>query len=728
MELYFLTPVTAVVAAAITIPALIALYMLKLRRRPVRVSSVLFWRDPGKPLDREANVPLRWPRPTANLLVQLIGAALLCAALGRPATRGTGEASPRVVILIDASASMSSLAPQPAAGPGISRLDEAKRAAKEACASLLAPRPGRETKVMVASFARDLAVKTGFVSGVREAHEAIDLIEPTDQAGDAPRAIESLGAVVTQAREREREFADDPAKGAADLIIFSDGAFAQGELSAPDNMRVSFRSAATRAESRPPAWAENAGIVSFAASRAAGEPELVRVFARLAALSASDSGSPERITRTVTLGTAAGVVARRAITMTREETDSGAGMVGPYSSTFVAEARIPLEGPIVLSIDQQDALGSDNTAVALLPPAAGPKILMVVPDGEPLPQEDDRLEGQGWAVYDVLRELNTSDVRAVHLSAYERFAGRDVADTFGMIVFDRVRPISPSEIPSISFGISPWLDGSGAMVGHAPEPIIWWKRGDRLLSGVSLDALQVPASMGSGAGEQAGTFEGVARTRLGPAIVVQPAVFVPEPSPPRIAVLFEVVSSGWMLDPGFAVFLSNAMGVLITRGSAGDTGSGPDPEESEWFTTGSSIILGGLPRSDSYVVDGAGSRATVNPIGTGSISIAALPRVGLYNIEPGERRVAVNLMNAAETLLPPTPALRVGGAVLDGSADAAPVRELWRWALLWAFALLMGEWLLGGLGSRVRDERSLRGPGSEREARGGPASSPKPLA
>lgn len=715
MDLYFLTPVTAVVAAAITIPALIALYMLKLRRRPVRVSSILFWRDPGKPLDREANVPLRRPKPTVNLLIQLIGAALLCAALGRPAIRGTGEASSRVMILIDASASMSSLAPQPAGGPAISRLDEAKRAAKEACASLLAPRPGRETKVMIASFARDLAVKTGFVSSVREAHEAIDLIEPTDQAGDAPKAIESLGAVVTQARERERDFADDLASGAADLIIFSDGAFAQGRLSAPDNMRVSFRSAATGAASQTPVWGENAGIVSFSASRSPGEPELVRVFARLAALPASDSESPERITRTVTLGTATGVVARRAITMSRTETDSGDGMAASYSASLVVEARVPADGPIVLSIDQEDALASDNTAVALLPPAAGPKILMVVPDEEPLPQEDESLQGQGWAVYDVLRELNTSDVRAVHLSAYERFAAQDVADTFGMIVFDRVRPTSPPAMPSISFGVSPWLAGSGAIEGHAPEPIIWWKRSDRLLSGVSLDALQVTASMSIAAGEQAAAFEGVARTRLGPAIVVQPAAFVPEPAPARIAVLFEVVSSDWMLDPGFAVFLSNAMGVLMTRGSAGDTGSGPDPEESEWFTTGSSIILGGLPRSDSYVVDGAGSRATVNPIGTGSISIAALPRVGLYNIEPGERRVAVNLMDADETLLPPSQTLRVGGAVLDGAAGAGSVRELWRWAVLSAFTLLMGEWLLGGLGSRVRDERPSRRPTAAHE-------------
>jgi len=83
---------------------ILALYMLKLRRREVAVSSTLLWQQVLR--DRQANAP--WQRLRRNLLLflQLTILAALVLALARPALRLPVVASGSVVVLLDASASM----------------------------------------------------------------------------------------------------------------------------------------------------------------------------------------------------------------------------------------------------------------------------------------------------------------------------------------------------------------------------------------------------------------------------------------------------------------------------------------------------------------------------------------------------------------------------------------------------------------------------------------------
>ncbi len=88
---------------ALAVPILL-LYMLKLRRREVIVSSVHLWEQIM--LDREANAP--WQRLRRNLLLilQLIILGLVTLALSRPAVPTPSIATGSLVILLDASASM----------------------------------------------------------------------------------------------------------------------------------------------------------------------------------------------------------------------------------------------------------------------------------------------------------------------------------------------------------------------------------------------------------------------------------------------------------------------------------------------------------------------------------------------------------------------------------------------------------------------------------------------
>ena len=124
----FLTPF-ALTFAALSIP-IILLYMLKLRRRDVLVSSTLLWRRLLR--DREANAPWQRLRRNLLLLLQLLILALLTLALARPFVPAPSVVSGSVVVLLDASASMQAHDVEP------SRFDAARRAAQEIVAGLRA--------------------------------------------------------------------------------------------------------------------------------------------------------------------------------------------------------------------------------------------------------------------------------------------------------------------------------------------------------------------------------------------------------------------------------------------------------------------------------------------------------------------------------------------------------------------------------------------------------------
>jgi Ca-activated chloride channel homolog len=104
---------------ALTLPAIVALYFLRIRRPTRIVPALNLW--PEQIRDRQASVPWQRIRFSWLLLLQLLAAAVLVAAAAQPVLSAGTTLARHSVVLIDVSASMQARDVQP------SRLDEAKR-------------------------------------------------------------------------------------------------------------------------------------------------------------------------------------------------------------------------------------------------------------------------------------------------------------------------------------------------------------------------------------------------------------------------------------------------------------------------------------------------------------------------------------------------------------------------------------------------------------------------
>jgi hypothetical protein len=103
--LNFLNP--AAFAFLAIVPIVVLLYLLKLKRKPLEVSSTLFWFRAIQ--DLEANAPFQKLRKNLLLLLQVLILLLLILALARPFLQAEGRTHQTLALILDGSASMQSV-------------------------------------------------------------------------------------------------------------------------------------------------------------------------------------------------------------------------------------------------------------------------------------------------------------------------------------------------------------------------------------------------------------------------------------------------------------------------------------------------------------------------------------------------------------------------------------------------------------------------------------------
>jgi len=182
---------------------LIALYVLKVRRRPVRVASTWLWASAER--DLLAKSPWKKLLARLSLLLQIVAIALIAFSLARPATTTLELPGSRVAIVIDVSASMSATD----AEGNVDRLARARSIAAELLSSL----PPR-TEVLVIEAGREPRIASPLDRDKQRVVAALATLSALDVEGDIDSA---LALAVDQLRG-----VDD-----ARVILISDGQWAR---------------------------------------------------------------------------------------------------------------------------------------------------------------------------------------------------------------------------------------------------------------------------------------------------------------------------------------------------------------------------------------------------------------------------------------------------------------------------------------------------------------------
>ena len=321
----FLAPVFFVFLGLI--PVVVLLYLLKLRRTRVVISSTLLWHKSLQ--DLTANAPFQRLRKNLLLLLQIIVLLMLAAGLARPFVRAASAGGSDLCLLFDTSASMQTLE------DGKTRLALAKEKALEIVDDMVGG-----DKMMVVTFNRSSDVLCELTDNRVRLRAAIRSIEASDGATrvrDAVLVASSLQA--SQANLR--------------IVILGDGKIA-------DLADVGSR-AFDVAYLQVGETDKNAGIVAFSVRDPLEGQEGDR---QCLVLLRNEMSEP--LATTLTLYLDDDVMAVEEVAVAKQDMGEVLFALPPVDT-----------GVLRAELDHEDALAVDNTAWLVLRPASLVRVLLV---------------------------------------------------------------------------------------------------------------------------------------------------------------------------------------------------------------------------------------------------------------------------------------------------------------------------------------------------------------
>jgi hypothetical protein len=674
---HFLNPLSAALAAAATVPLLLLLYFLKLRRKEMPVASTLLWRKAIQ--DLQVNSPFQKLRRNLLLLLQLLILLLLCLAFSRPVTFYTPGAGKLSVILIDRSASMNATDP---AYKGRSRLDEAKRQAKDLVDSMQ-----RGATAMVIAFDDKAETVQPFTSDTVALKNSINSIAPTDRKTRLKLAYQLAEAQmnVDPLRIQTGVVQEEP-----DVYVFSDGRVLDAaDLAVRGN--VQYREIGTD-------QAGNIGIVAMSAKRNYERPTEVQVFARLAdfgpdpvkadvelRVSPIDPADPKSDTGRdhFELRGAASVdlLPERWSEVQRQKAELDQGLHERDSVEFTLD----LTTAAVIQVEQKqkdgDCLAADDSAAVAVPPPK-PLSVLLVTDGD----------------YFMERMVGSMGLKTATIITPQQYEAT-VPANYDVIIFDRA--YTPLKLPPAGnfmyFGsVAPGLklkpftqDGKTVMLDSTG--VLDWKRDHPIVRNLSLNRLWVTEAEKLDVPSDAEVLvEGV----KGPLVVLDH-----EGKSTHLVVAFDLLQSDWPTQPSFPLFMLNAMQFLAAGTDLGlsqsyDPGATPRIPRANLAQAADAM---GMAELKSIRLNGPdGSRQIAIPP-TGDFALPALNKVGVYSTEPvipQFERIVVNLLDSNESnLLPLTDKAPGGVGTAIASTGSRSRLDLWWWiTVCCALPLLLVEW------------------------------------
>lgn len=695
MLVTFLSPIPALIGAAVALPALVLLYFLKLRRREVRVSTTMLWLQSVE--DLEANAPFQRLKPSLLFWLQVLVVAAVLLALARPTREieGSGADSEHVILMIDVSASMQALLDPDGQ---TTRFDDARRRARELLDRLI--RRSTRPQVMLMSVGHRPTTVVPWTGDLPVIRAALDDLQVRDEPARFGPAMQ-LADVLAMSSGAPQGGNGTASQSPVLAILYSDGRFADQEPASTgssalvlDYVCIGQQGSEGSGEQADRIPVSNVGIITCAAAAVEGHRDLADVLVVI-----GNAGSePVRVPLTLTVS--GRPQSARIVEVPPAETDGRGGL-----GRAAAEFRIPLDDAALVraKLSRSDQLAVDNSAALVLQSGMPVSILTVSPSGRPM-----RL------LRDLLELLDADAVEDVTSAVYEERVSSGALGRSTVVVFDRYAPQSTPPLPSLSFGACPPLPVWQRTLADAPSgngqpadmtSIMSWERMHPLLVSVGLDGLVVTD-------RQRLTVQSPAEQEAARAVAgsapwsVTPLVLAPDGAlialaqrgmQRHVAVAFDLLDSNWPIDPGFAVFVLNVIEYLTEAQRGSSVGVSHRTTESINLPVGR-----GWPGGAVHLEGPNDWSLDVEDLTDGVATLPALPAVGLYRATAGARRedgaaegrdIAVNLLSEVETDIRPVPRLEVQGREIEvGQAAQAARQELWPWFVGFAVLGLFVEW------------------------------------
>lgn len=693
----FATPLLAAIVAAIAIPSLIILYFLKLRRKPMEVSTTLLWKKAI--MDMQANAPFQRLRRNILLLLQLLALILLIAALAQPRTAEQSSGGQRVVIMLDRSASMGATDGQPGR-EDVTRLEAAKQRAVERVQALREPGMmqitgrGEADEAMVVAFDAAAEIIQPFTSDKRALIAAINSVRVTD----APTSIEEAYRLAQAQRPNRQlvEFTDgienvvelEGLKAGPGYLyhLFSDGRIPDAEVFRADPEQSEAPTFEYHMVGDPAA--NNLAIVALRAERAFDDPNRLSVFV---GIQSTQPATRSVDTELLVNGRLSSV---RSVTVPGAEPAEPGGISRPGSGGVVFELREP--GGVEVRVrlagvanTPGNVLSADDEGVLIVPPAKRSAVALVTPGS--------------LFLSEALRGLPLSRFETMSPAQYETQRAAGQLARFDLIVLDRYLPTASTDGRVLDpgryllFGVVPPPPQGVEDLGESgAATVIDWRRNHPVLRNLTLDGLVMGRSRPLRIPENSGVVS-LAEIPAGPTIVE-----ISDGLVRAVAASFDLGQTNWPFQVGFVVYLGSAIEYL-TGNIADESGSNPRQIApggvlSDRLPQGAANVRVLLPSGASQeLIPGLDGRVVFGPVRERGVYRVQWSGPAGENdlVESGRvtRFYASNLLNADESDIRAVEELGLADRLVQArQSTAGRLLELWPFVVLGALAIMLLEW------------------------------------
>lgn len=687
LPISFASPLGAAAWAVLAgIPVgIIALYFLKLRRRPVQVPSTLLWRRSME--DLHVNSLFQRLRKNLLLFLQLLAILLAMLALAGPRLKGTAGQGQKYVVAIDNSASMSATDVAP------SRLAKAKLDAKKIVDAM-----ETDDAMMVISFSDRARVVSNYTGNRALLRQRIDSIQQTQNTTSLREALVVAAGLANPASDRAAR--DLPQGQIAThvgappkLSIFTDGGFSDVDGFSLGNIEPEV----VVIGPQPPAFeplppdkkevkkkdpADNVAILALQAGRNEEKPDQFQVFGRVHNYRAEAVQTEAKLYRhhPSKPGQAPALIDAVALKL-EPQSDQSFKFDLPETGSANLEVRI----------DVNDALPLDNHAFTVFGNPRKAQILLVSAGDRYLADTLKTMTSQQLAEVNVISpaELKSDTV------------ARDIgAGRYDLVIFDRVRPETPPEANTLYFGALPpgkayektkALEGPTIAEWDNTHPLMQYIR-DLGLVRISKATVVEPPS--------------------GSTVLIESgqdalAFVTPREGYVDAVVTFSLVdgknfNTDWPLRYSFPLFLYNSLRVLgNARDSAGNEVHLPDQQ----------VVIRAESLTETVDVSTPSGRSkTLQRTPQGTFVFNEATQTGIYQAKWGKEgslSFPVNLFDARESDIAPrgivpdgTTAsqaeqfkIKIGYTPVTGTRRTRPaVKDWWKPITVAVLGLLLFEW------------------------------------